>query len=348
MAVIKWRNLLLFCLVCIFSTSYQAATAITVVFRNDTDYQGTDDTFVRSGNAFSGGMSNFGKCATIEINAETRIGLIRFDVSSLKKKYLQINSVTLRLFSKNAPQNGSVSAHRLNIANSAWREGGNCGGTVFGGNRHEATWFHLADYGGLSSKPSWASGTAGPTDAGIDYDDEALGVTDNLDSSENTKFDIEFDGDLNGLIDDWSISSPIQGLRDRGGNPCWTSDWNWTQPAPETTNEGILLKGSDNTTHIFHSSEVADKQLRPQLIVTYSSTFEIIKIIRDPDTGAATIQFSSSPGEEYAVDASYDLNTWEELDDGVIGEKDKTEFVDDFLAPDNEGGELFYRVRTLD
>ena len=108
------------------------------------------------------------------------------------------------------------------------------------------------------------------------------------------------------------------------------------------------MKGSDNTTHIFHSSEVADKQLRPQLIVTYSSTFEIIKIIRDPDTGAATIQFSSSPGEEYAVDASYDLNTWEELDDGVIGEKDKTEFVDDFLAPDNEGGELFYRVRTLD
>jgi len=85
MAVIKWRNLLLFCLVCIFSTSYQAATAITVIFRNDADYQGTDDTFVRNGNAFSGGMSNFGKCTTIEINAETRIGLIRFDVSSLKK-----------------------------------------------------------------------------------------------------------------------------------------------------------------------------------------------------------------------------------------------------------------------
>jgi hypothetical protein len=59
------------------------------------------------------------------------------------------------------------------------------------------------------------------------------------------------------------------------------------------------------------------------------------------------IQFSSSPGEEYAVDASYDLNIWEELDDGVIGKKDKTEFVDDFLAPENKGGELFYRVRKL-
>ena len=85
MTSLKWRKILVFSLVCIFSTAHQAATAITVVFRNDTDYQGTDDTFVRNGNAFSGGMSNFGKCATIEINAETRIGLIRFDVSSLKK-----------------------------------------------------------------------------------------------------------------------------------------------------------------------------------------------------------------------------------------------------------------------
>ena len=108
------------------------------------------------------------------------------------------------------------------------------------------------------------------------------------------------------------------------------------------------MKGSDNTTHIFHSSEANNKELRPQLIVTYSSTFEIIKITRDPDTGSATIQFSSSPDEEYAVDASYDLKAWEELDDGVIGEKDKTEFVDNFLAPDNKGRGLFYRVRTLE
>ena len=348
MRVLKWRNLSLLCLLCLFSIVHQIASAITVVFKNDAEYQGTDDTFVQNGGAFSGGMSNFGKCADMEINAETRIGLIRFDVSSLNKKYVQINSVTLRLFSKNAPQNGSVSAHRLSIANSAWREGGNCGGTVLGGNRHEVTWFHLADYGGFPARPSWASETAGPTEAGIDYDEEALGSTDNLDSSENTKFDIEFDGDLNGLIDVWSLATPIPELRDRGGNPCWTADWNWAQPAPETANEGILLKGSDNTIHVFHSSEAEDQELRPQLIVTYSSTFEIIKIIRNPDTGSATIQFSSSPGEEYAIDASSDLNSWEELDDGVIGMKDKTEFVDNFLAPENKEGKLFYRVRKLE
>ena len=246
MRVLKWRNLSLFCLACVFLIVHQIASAITVVFKNDAEYQGTDDTFVQNGGAFSGGMSNFGKCADMEINAESRIGLIRFDVSSLNKKYVQINSVTLRLFSKNAPQNGSVSAHRLNIANSAWREGGNCGGTVIGGNRHEVTWFHLADYGGFPSPPpSWASRTAGPSTDGVDYDEKALGLTNNTASKENTRFDIVFDGDLNGLINDWALAAPIPELRDRGGNPSWTADWNWAQPAAETANEGILLKGSD-------------------------------------------------------------------------------------------------------
>lgn len=270
MIVLKWRNVLLFCLLFILSTAHQLATAITVVFKNDTDYQGTDDTFVLNGSTFSGGMSNFGKCAYIEINAETRLGLIRFDVSSLKKKYIQINSITLRLFSKNAPQNGGISAHRLNIANSAWREGGNCGGTVFGGNRHEVTWFHLADYGGFPSPPpSWASRTAGPATSGVDYDEKALGLTNNKSSKENSKFDIVFNGDLNGLINDWALAAPIAELRDRGGNPSWTADWNWAQPAAETANEGILLKGIDGTVHVFHSSEAENPELRPQLIVTY-------------------------------------------------------------------------------
>jgi hypothetical protein len=191
-------------------------------------------------------------------------------VSSLFKKYIKINSVTLRLFSKNAPKSGGISAHRLNIANSAWREGGNCGGTVIGGNRHEVTWFHLADYGGFPSPPpSWASRTAGPATVGVDYDEKALGLTSNKSSKENTRFDIIFDGDLNGLINDWALAAPINELRDRGGNPSWTADWNWTQPAAETANEGILLKGTNGTVHVFHSSEAENPELRPQLIVTY-------------------------------------------------------------------------------
>ena len=180
MKILKlWNSSLIF-LVLFYSEAIANESTVTVVFKNDSKYKGTDDTFVRKGSSFSGGMSNFGRCPTIEINEQTRLGLIRFDVSSLFKKYIKIKTVTLRLFSKNAPKNGKVSAHRLNIANSAWREGGNCGGTVIGGNRREVTWLHLVDYGGFPSPPpSWASRTAGPSTAGVDYDEKALGSTDN-------------------------------------------------------------------------------------------------------------------------------------------------------------------------
>ena len=43
------------------------------------------------------------------------------------------------------------------------------------------------------------------------------------------------------LIDDWSLASPIDKLKDKGGNPCWTVDWNWSQPAAETANEEFFL-----------------------------------------------------------------------------------------------------------
>ena len=270
MKLLKLWNSFLISLVNFLSDSIANESTVTAVFQNDANYKGTDDTFVRKGSNFSGGMSNFGRCPTLEINEQTRLGLIRFDVSSLFKKYIKIHSVTLRLFSKNAPKSGGISAHRLNIANSAWREGGNCGGTVIGGNRHEVTWFHLADYGGFPSPPpSWASRTAGPATSGVDYDEKALGLTNNKSSKENSKFDIVFNGDLNGLINDWALAAPIAELRDRGGNPSWTADWNWAQPAAETANEGILLKGIDGTVHVFHSSEAENPELRPQLIVTY-------------------------------------------------------------------------------
>lgn len=80
----------------------------------------------------------------------------------------------------------------------------------------------------------------------------------------------------------------------------------------------------------------------------FSTSFEITQIMRDPDTGSIIIEFNSSAGSVYGIDASFDLNAWDELDDGLIGEKDKTQFVDDFLAPENTGAMLFYRVRKLE
>ena len=182
----------------------------------------------------------------------------------------KIVSIKLKLFSKNAPKQGSIHVHRLNIANSAWREGGNCGGTVIGGNRNEVTWMHLVDYGGFPAPPpSWASRTAGPTSPGVDFDKEALGAKKNSEAKIKEAFDIEFSGDLTMLIDDWSLASPIDKLKDKGGNPCWTVDWNWSQPAAETANEGILLRGSEGSIHEFYTSESDDLALRPQLIIKY-------------------------------------------------------------------------------
>jgi len=81
---------------------------------------------------------------------------------------------------------------------------------------------------------------------------------------------------------------------------------------------------------------------------SYSNNFEITQIIRDQDTGSVTIEFTSSAGSVYGIDASSDLITWDELDDGLIGNKDKTEFTDDFLAPEKKGEEIFYRIRKLE
>lgn len=322
----------------------------TVVFTNNADYSGTDDTYVFNGGAFGGSMSNYGRCATIEINSNNRFGLVRFDVSSLFGKYAEIESVTLRLFSQNAPAGGGVSAYRLALANSAWREGGNCGGTVLGGNRNEVTWTHLADYGGFPARPaSWASGTGGPTMAGVDYMEPALASKGNAGAVANAQFDIEFAGDLTTLINDWSLATTIQGCNDRGGNPCWTDNWNWAQPAPQTANEGILLKGLDGTRFSFHSSEAADQALRPQLIVKYvpvggGSAMVITGLTHDPIAGAVTLSWSSRNGRIYAVDYSDDLRWWIEFDDGIVAAGGLTSFTDTLVD-----GVLwrFYRVRDV-
>ncbi|MCP4847498.1 MAG: hypothetical protein GY899_06080 [Verrucomicrobiaceae bacterium] len=320
----------------------------TAVFTNNAEYSGTDDTFVFNGGAFGGGMSNYGKCAKIEVNGSNRFGLLRFDVSSLFEKYVEIDSVTLRLFSQNSPGGGAVSAYRLAPANSAWREGGNCGGTVLGGNRNEVTWTHLADYGGFPARVSWASGRGGPTMAGVDYQEQALASKDNAGALADMPFDIEFTGDLTELINDWSLASTVEGCRDRGGNPCWTGNWNWAQPAPETVNEGILLRGLDATTHIFHSSEAANEALRPQLIVKYvppgGAAMMIEGLRHDPIAGEVTLSWTSRNGSIYAIDFSNDLKGWIEFDDGIVSAGESTSFTDTMID-----GVLrrFYRVREV-
>ncbi|MCH2060961.1 MAG: hypothetical protein MK183_10075 [Verrucomicrobiales bacterium] len=59
-----------------------------------------------------------------------------------------------------------------------------------------------------------------------------------------------------------------------------------------------------------------------------------------------TISFNSKAGRIYAVDRTTDLLLWEELDDGVEGEVESTDFTDSFLP---EGSKvMFYRVREVE
>ncbi len=59
-----------------------------------------------------------------------------------------------------------------------------------------------------------------------------------------------------------------------------------------------------------------------------------------------TLSFNSKAGKIYAVDRTVDLLLWEELDDGLEGEADSTEFTDSFLPEDSKI--MFYRVRQVE
>ena len=74
--------------------------------------------------------------------------------------------------------------------------------------------------------------------------------------------------------------------------------------------------------------------------------FEINKITHDINSNTTTIEWNSISGKAYAVDASFDMIEWNELDDGVIGEKDLTSFTDT-ESSENETIK-FYRVREIE
>ena len=78
-----------------------------------------------------------------------------------------------------------------------------------------------------------------------------------------------------------------------------------------------------------------------------STLFNINEIIQDHVTGVVTIEFNSSKGAVYGIEASSDLIVWDELDDGVIGEEEVTIYVDDIIGPENKGT-LFYRIRKFE
>ena len=75
------------------------------------------------------------------------------------------------------------------------------------------------------------------------------------------------------------------------------------------------------------------------------ASLEINTISYDSESKTTTINWNSISGKAYAVDSSIDMIEWNELDDGVIGNKDPTSFVDNDPI---ENRKVFYRIRVLE
>ena len=65
----------------------------------------------------------------------------------------------------------------------------------------------------------------------------------------------------------------------------------------------------------------------------------------DDNAKSNDITWNSVSGKIYGVDFSTDMIEWEELDDGIEGEDEKTTFTHED-APEGKKG--FYRVRLLE
>jgi len=73
--------------------------------------------------------------------------------------------------------------------------------------------------------------------------------------------------------------------------------------------------------------------------------FRITNIVRNPDTGAVTLTFTSTDEGVYKVEASIDLVNWDELNDNVDGQPGTTDYTDSTYAINPSAREeVFYRV----
>ena len=74
------------------------------------------------------------------------------------------------------------------------------------------------------------------------------------------------------------------------------------------------------------------------------SLFQIVTMLPSSDLTFVDMEFTSFEGRFYSIDRSRDLETWIELEDGLEGEADVTEYTDVFPPP-NDGDPVYYRVR---
>jgi len=134
-------------------------------------------------------------------------------------------------------------------------------------------------------------------------------------------------------------SASVWGI-DRNEVLQWTAGTQYAQPAPYSTFRFICFATGLTTGARYQISEIEFFGVPGNLL-----PFSINSIVLNEEGTQSTITWNSRETRTYAVDFSLDMtgeDTWEELDDGVEGQKGTTSFSHTFP----KGAErVFYRVR---
>jgi hypothetical protein len=186
--------------------AYTATETKTATFRNGVNgYAGMQDTCVQ--NYPGREYINYGKSPQVDLHnsGNTRKGLMRFDLSSLRGRYAAVRRLRLTLTDSDvaletATFSGTLRAYRVKAANKGWVEGTATGiyGAVKDG---ESCWSNKVH--STTSPVPWA-GSPGLATAGTDYDAVELGAFTGL-LSMGGSLTLEL-GNAKALVDEWSGS----------------------------------------------------------------------------------------------------------------------------------------------
>ena len=111
--------------------------------------------------------------------------------------------------------------------------------------------------------------------------------------------------------------------------------------------------GTEGMLGTIHRVTIYDKDIGEDNIIrhanafvtgTGASDFMITSVVVDQETGLVTIVWNSIPGVVYAVDSSFGLDEWLELNDSVTADDTTTSFSTSSTLPDGET-KIFFRVR---
>ena len=113
----------------------------------------------------------------------------------------------------------------------------------------------------------------------------------------------------------------------------------WGDPGHSgTVNEFRIWRGTLTEDEVTNNLELGPD------VVGDPARFEIISAVYDRETGAVDITWNAVNGRTYAVEASDNLSSWSEVDDGIVAEGSTATFRD---MPSAATRVRYYRVTDL-